>query len=195
MLTHLTSSHSLPETAEHARACFAAIQQWPHWPEIGLGARKAYGLSSEEFDALLPHYQRFLALCCVYHNIGMLSERVDQLWHCHILNTRLYRAFCQEFAGHPIDHLPCSSFVLFGVAEQDLAQQQCQKPPETCYGPDPAPPDPSPVPPEDRIRRQILEASERFRLAYRASFGEEPSLVIWERLALPRLVEGVVLSS
>src|SRR5690348_16906048 len=88
------------ERVEKARRILSAIQAWPHWHEIMLGAQKEYGLTPEQFAERLPEYQRFLALCSAYPGIGMTSEAIDQLWHSHILNTHRYEEFCRDVIGH-----------------------------------------------------------------------------------------------
>ena len=35
-----------------------------------------------------------------------MVESVDRLWHAFVLNTKLYRAFCDRFFGRYIDHDP-----------------------------------------------------------------------------------------
>lgn len=35
-----------------------------------------------------------------------MNQFIDPIWHSFILNTRLYREFCDKFAGHYVDHDP-----------------------------------------------------------------------------------------
>ncbi len=35
-----------------------------------------------------------------------MVESIDRLWHAFVLNTKLYRAFCDRFFGRYIDHDP-----------------------------------------------------------------------------------------
>ncbi|GHO99519.1 hypothetical protein KSF_095670 [Reticulibacter mediterranei] len=193
---------------ERVLATLAAIQRWPHWSEIQLGAAKECGMSSEEFYALLPEYQRFISLYAGFTGIGMLSARVDQLWHAHILNTKRYQEFCDLFFGRMLHHLPCSSFVLYGISVSQI-NAECEIP-ETCVDPEPpscTDPDPGPEPPatcydpgddegkgsKEATKRSILASSQRFVLAYTACWGRAPSPDIWERVARPRLIEGVAI--
>lgn len=159
------------------------IQAWPHWDDIALCAQKEYGLSPEQFQVRLPEYQRFMALCSAYSGIGMTSSEVDQLWHVHILHTALYAEFCSTIIGHRVDHLPCSSYVLYGVdLANDTDCSTCKLPsiPTTCYG--------QLIGASlEETRESILGAGKRFRDAYIASFGELPA--IWDRSA--RVADGV----
>ena len=40
----------------------SAIESWEYWLDIKCVALKEYGMEPEKFDALLPEYQRYLAL-------------------------------------------------------------------------------------------------------------------------------------
>ncbi|QBD76355.1 hypothetical protein EPA93_10180 [Ktedonosporobacter rubrisoli] len=62
------------------------IQCWDHWKEVGRVAQKEYGVSEEDYQRLLPEYQKFLALIANYR-VGMLSKDIDRLWHAHILRA------------------------------------------------------------------------------------------------------------
>ncbi len=171
---------------------FDAIQRWEHWREIQLCAQKEYTMSAEEFYRLLPEYQRFIALTAGYEGIGMLSTEIDKLWHAHILNTKRYYDFCQQYLGHIVHHLPCSSYVLYGYDMNDQSVE-CQTPPPT----------PEPIPPScnvmdsgetvSEIRDSILTAAESFYQGYTECYGIVPSPDIWERMALLPSPEGVTM--
>ena len=162
------------------------MQEWPHWGEIARGAQKE-GMTEEAFSQALPEFQRFMALVSGYPGLGMLSEQVDQVWHALILNTVRYREFCQEFIGRFVDHLPCSSYELYGISETSI----CKTPPSSCTDPYPAPPDPSPVPKrQEALRYAIENGSLRFLEAYRETFEVEPDAAIWQRATL---VDGIAL--
>src|SRR5215472_5106866 len=115
----MPSQAKLKESPSKVLSTFAAIQRWEHWHEIQLCAQKEYAMSVEEFYRLLPEYQRFIALAAGYEGIGMLSTEVDKLWHAHILNTKRYYDFCQQYLGHMVHHLRCSSYVLYGCNATD----------------------------------------------------------------------------
>jgi hypothetical protein len=184
-----TTTLFIDERVERAQHMFQTIQVWPHWDEIGLCAQKEYGLSSTQFQMLLPEYQRFMALCAVYPGIGMTSEAVDRIWLCHILHTSLYGTFCEPIIGHQIHHLPCSSYALYGVdfsaADDDCTTCKLPSIPTTCYGkllPDEA---------QAETRDSISGGGQRFRDAYMAVFGELPA--IWARVPRSQLVEGIAI--
>ena len=173
---------------------FGAIQRWEHWHEIQLCAEKEYAMSAGEFYRLLPEYQRFIALTAAYEGVGMLSTEVDKLWHAHILNTKRYYDFCQQYLGRIIHHLPCSSYVLYGC-DMNGQTVRCNTPPNP-----PIPPTP-PIPPScnvmssgetvSEIRDTILTAADGFYRAYKECYEVEPSPHVWERLALLHSTEGV----
>lgn len=174
---------------KQAQETLQRIQNWPHWEEIAAGAQKEYGLTPEQFQERLPEYQRFLALCAISPGLGMTSEAIDQLWHSHILNTARYDEFCADIIGRKLHHLPCSSYVLYGVepgaAESDCSDcTTCKLPtvPSTCYG--------QQQPGED-ARQSILHAGEHFRGAYQAVFGDLPS--IWEHPRRTHSTDGMAI--
>ena len=160
-----------------------AIQRWEHWHEIQLCARKEYGMSAKEFYRLLPEYQRFIALTAGYEGIGMLSAEVDKLWHAHILNTKRYYDFCQQYLGRIVHHLPCSSYILYGY---DMNDQSADCIPPSCNAMNSG---------ENvsEIRDTILTAAENFYQAYRECYEIVPSADVWERLALVTAIEGMTI--
>lgn len=89
-------------------AILVKIQQWDGWIAIQKGAAKEYGMSEQEFYAILPEYQKFMGLIALgYRGIGMWSQKVDLIWHAHILNTQRYENFCQTIIGGMVHHVPC----------------------------------------------------------------------------------------
>jgi hypothetical protein len=175
------------ETISRVFKAFAAIQCWEHWHEIQLCAQKEYAMPAEEFYRLLPEYQRFIALTAGYDGIGMLSAQVDKLWHTHILNTKRYYDFCQQYLGRIVHHLPCSSYVLYGY---DMNDQSVD-----CITPPPPPTCKVRNSSEEvsEIRNTILTATEDFYQAYHECYGIVPSPDVWERLALLPSPEGITI--
>jgi hypothetical protein len=178
--------HTSNEQVKQVYKTLSAMQSWPHWSEIARGAEKEYGMTQEEYAGILPEFQRFMSLLKVFPGLGMLSERVDIVWHSLILNTARYREFCSQYIGRFVDHLPCSSYDLYGFPQKG---EICEEPPSTCYGPNPPPPDPSPVPSE-YIHTVISQCSPQFVAFYTSVFGAAPDLEIWPRVSL---VDGVAL--
>jgi hypothetical protein len=182
------------EAAIKVISVFSAIQRWRHWYEIQLCAQKEYTMPAKEFYRLLPEYQRFIALTAGYEGIGMLSAQVDKLWHAHILNTKRYYDFCQQYLGRLVHHLPCSSYVLYGyvISEEyprgnlPLSLPNCGDIAPSCNAMDSGET-------FSEIRATILTAAERFYQAYRECYGVMPSADVWERLALLPETEGVTL--
>lgn len=52
--------------------------------------------------AILPNATKEIPL--------QMNSAVDPLWHAFIINTKLYRAFCDKFYGKYIDHDPQDPF-------------------------------------------------------------------------------------
>ncbi|MBV9690024.1 MAG: hypothetical protein JO202_09960 [Ktedonobacteraceae bacterium] len=98
------------DQTEKGNALLVQIQQWPYWEEIGKVAFKEYGMTAEQYVEVLPEYQRFLTLILLdtYPGLGMFSQRVDNVWHSHILSTHRYQDFSNRYyRGLMIHHLPC----------------------------------------------------------------------------------------
>lgn len=102
----LAPSTSKPAVATPQQV-LCVIQSWEHWDRIGRVAQKEYGVFPDEFALLLPEYQKFIGLIVLGHRgVGMFSERIDRIWHAHILSTNLYEQFCMQVNGAFIHHLP-----------------------------------------------------------------------------------------
>ncbi|EFH80504.1 glycine-rich domain-containing protein [Ktedonobacter racemifer] len=161
----MTTSSHVPVPCTRKPAILSQIEAWPYWSDIVAVAVKEYGLSEEEAQAILPEYQRFLALLAAEQRLGMHSVAVDKLWHAHVLHTRLYSLFCQEYLGRFIDHVPVCT-----------TAYECETGPDT--NPLPVPPPQPPKPPEKAIYLSAPTQA-RFWLAYHRFFGEAPSPAIW----------------
>lgn len=132
-----------------------AIQNWEYWDEIQMGAEIEYNMTREEFDELLPEYQKFMALVALgYRQLGMFSSRVDKVWHAHILNTTLYEHFCTKIYGKMIHHVP-------NIRKSQQHSGSCGK--SNCEHPED---------PNDIVESATV--AERFRAAYKAAYGQYP---------------------
>jgi len=96
---------------------------------------RAYGWSRPLAEQAVTEYKKFMWLCKVephvQHHVGGL---VDKVWHEHILHTKRYASFCEEFVGHFVHHVPAEDAVarnhtaatqqrvlaLFGTVASDL---------------------------------------------------------------------------
>lgn len=96
-----------PPVAERTPAMvMSAIESWEYWLDIKRVAHKEYGMKPEKFDALLPEYQRYLALIMLGHTpLGMFSFDIDKVWHSHVLCSHLWADFCLRLHGRPINHV------------------------------------------------------------------------------------------
>jgi len=135
-----------------------AIQNWEYWDEIQIGTEIEYSMTREEFEKVLPEYQKFMALIVQgYTELGMFSSSVDKIWHAHILNTVLYEQFCTQIYGKMIHHVPNT--------RRSLEHPEiCTKPGKSNCG--------HPEHPNDRIDPATIARS--FRDAYRAAYGQYP---------------------
>jgi hypothetical protein len=98
---------ALPPVPERTSAMvMSALQSWEYWLDIKRVALKEYGIEPEKFDALLPEYQRYLALIMLGHTpLGMFSFAVDKIWHSHVLCSHLWADLTLRLHGSPINHV------------------------------------------------------------------------------------------
>lgn len=65
------------------------------------------GWSSERAATALAGYLQFLRAIALFPQAPLVpSEDVDQVWHCHLLDTQKYAADCQFLFGRFINHNP-----------------------------------------------------------------------------------------
>lgn len=65
------------------------------------------GMPVEEADQLIVKYRRFLKLCAMYPEQGIVpSKEIDPVWHAHILDTAKYAADCDAIFGFMLHHFP-----------------------------------------------------------------------------------------
>jgi hypothetical protein len=136
-------------------------------------------MTPQEFHTYLPEFQRFMALYKEYAPLGMLSDKVDQIWHAFLLISGRYRSFCETFFGYPVDHLPCSLYPLYGV---DVPTSSCINKcvPSTCKG------DGGGCGPDDEVhvttKESIIAGTQGFVDAYTEVFEIAPDVRIWNQL-------------
>ncbi len=69
------------------------------------------GVSAAEFAGAFNEFKRYAALLTISDQLlGMVSKKVDSVWHEFILFTRDYMTFCDEFHGKYIHHQPYTSY-------------------------------------------------------------------------------------
>ncbi len=206
-------NQNVAERRDKALATLDAIKRWPHWDEVFLNCVKespltyeafasavqagdtsrsafddalvASQMTREEFERYLPEYQKYMALCKHYPGTGMLSTRVDAIWHGHMLVTDRYQEFCDQFIGRFVHHLPCSLYAIYGVTPGTAGSCLTKCVPETCKDEgggckdkDEGSRDADPVATGESIRR----SSSAFIEAYTEVFEVAPSSIIWEQI-------------
>ena len=173
------------------------IQQWNGWVAIQKGAAKEYGMSEQEFYVVLPEYQKFMGLIALgYRGIGMWSQKVDLVWHAHILNTQRYDNFCQTVIGGIVHHVPCCDMQRLkpGVLHADPDPEP--EPGPSCREPEPEPScreEPGPSCKETDLssslegngngwRSSVEEESSaaKFTTLYAEVYGQVPPSDIWD---------------
>lgn len=69
------------------------------------------GWSEEQRQQTLNEYHKYMAAAAtkddVRNELLRPSRQVDDLWHEHILNTRLYVDYCMDNFGFYIHHISC----------------------------------------------------------------------------------------
>ncbi|MEK6820985.1 MAG: hypothetical protein AABY11_01125, partial [archaeon] len=64
---------------------------------------------NEEYKRAFGEFKRFVALSIIHQQpIGMVSPRVDAVWHEFILHTREYVDFCNTVVGNYFHHAPAT---------------------------------------------------------------------------------------
>lgn len=77
------------------------------------------GMSVEEADLVILKYRRFLKLCALYPELGIVpSKEIDKAWHTHILDTAKYADDCTTVFGFMLHHFPY--FGLRGMEDLEL---------------------------------------------------------------------------
>jgi len=65
----------------------------------------ANGWTMQETLDIIDEYKKFMYLAIEYGKVAP-SDKIDQVWHQHILYTVDYTNFCAEYAGRMINHSP-----------------------------------------------------------------------------------------
>ena len=93
--------------------------------------------SKLEYDTAKDECKKWLALCIVFANsgvrLGMVSEKVDEVWHQFILFTLSYHEFCAKFnSGNYLHHIP--NVNQDTEASDGQSVDNFRKVYETCFG-------------------------------------------------------------
>lgn len=62
--------------------------------------------SQADFLECFTELKKYFALSTAGKQIGMVSERIDELWHLFILFTLEYHQFCNRYFGRYLHHKP-----------------------------------------------------------------------------------------
>ncbi len=73
--------------------------------------RRKRGWSAERCTRVELKYKRYLYMVAMKEEFSELvevvpTEEVDEMWHAHILDTRVYFSTCAHVFGRPIHHNP-----------------------------------------------------------------------------------------
>jgi hypothetical protein len=161
---------ALPPVEERTLAIvMPALESWPYWSDIRAVAEKEYGIELDRFDALLPEYQRFLALNMLgYSPVGMFSVGVDKVWHSHVLCSHLWADFCLRLHGRMINHVAQIPDCEHSATMQCTTCVSCRNCTIRCSGG------------SSTSNPRSAEDAPRFIAAYRQTFGVSPDAAIWD---------------
>jgi len=159
---------ALPPVPERTPAMvMSAIESWPYWLDIKRVAHKEYSIEPEKFDALLPEYQRYLALIMLGHTpLGMFSFAVDKIWHSHVLCSHLWADCCLRLHGRPISHV--AQVPVPGEMEEGMTCLTICKSCVNCSGGG------------QGGGGGLRGTAQEFAAAYVQAFGVQPSPLIWD---------------
>ena len=87
---------------------YYAMKQFDFTPVIETALREYKDLDKSKAENLLDALLQWFSLVPVLEDGKALQmiNSVDRLWHAFILNSRLYRMFCDKFFGYYFDHDP-----------------------------------------------------------------------------------------
>lgn len=90
-------------------AILEKLDAWPMRP-VAEKLVESGALLVGEVDEYILYYKRFMGFKGITPRVrcGMFSDKVDAVWHQHILFTQDYAEFCQEIFGRFIHHVPCN---------------------------------------------------------------------------------------
>ncbi len=96
------------DTAPRGRALHASMLSAFDYTPVLDTAVQHYGLARADAASLFDGLLQWLS-AIPFARPGQpvqQVESIDKLWHAFVLNTKLYRAFCDRFFGRYIDHDP-----------------------------------------------------------------------------------------
>lgn len=82
------------------------IEDFNYEPVLKHALREHPSRSREEARDALTGFLQWASMIPFSKTSLSMIDSVDWIWHAFILNTRLYRDFCQQFFGRFIDHEP-----------------------------------------------------------------------------------------
>jgi hypothetical protein len=60
----------------------------------------------EQWQDAIIYYKMFLSLAYLYPHLTLIpTQKIDQVWHCHLSNPEQYQTDCQKLFGYTIDHV------------------------------------------------------------------------------------------
>jgi len=72
-----------------------------------MDAERGLGWSDQQAEEAEKWYKRFLFLHFKYPGKCLVpTSLIDELWHCHILDTQKYAADCDSIFGEFLHHVP-----------------------------------------------------------------------------------------
>jgi hypothetical protein len=82
--------------------------------------QSCHGWTEQECNTIEPQYKAFLGLHLEHHGQNLTpTQKIDDMWHAHILHTRKYVAFCEDVFGCYLHHNPHAVEVSDEVKRQE----------------------------------------------------------------------------
>ena len=97
------------ESVHPAHALFERMRTYEH-PVLLNKLQHELNLSAEDARTLFEDVKKFLALSASTPQGLAPTTAVDKGWHQFILFTQAYPAFCKEYCGHMVHHVPEDPF-------------------------------------------------------------------------------------
>lgn len=94
----------------HRRTTYISTYQFPRYLQEKLGQKYPH-LNQTQLSVLQKAMRQYFLMCLNANKrmVSMPSLAVDDFWHEFILNTKVYRDFCNGAFGRYLDHVPAEA--------------------------------------------------------------------------------------
>lgn len=97
-------------TKDHRRTAYIITYKFPRYIQEKLGQKHPH-LNPTQLSVVQKGMRQYFLMCLKANRrmVAMPSQIVDDFWHEFILNTKVYRDFCNGAFGRYLDHVPAEA--------------------------------------------------------------------------------------